>query len=60
MFECSPASAGENGAILFEELDSQVRSVLTETWVAGEPSLEPKDVQVALDRSLSRLWARFS
>jgi hypothetical protein len=41
-------------------LDSQVRSILTEAWVGGETPFAVRDFQVALDRSIARLWARFS
>jgi hypothetical protein len=42
------------------ELDSQVRSTLTEAWVGGETPFAVRDFQVALDRAIARLWARFS
>ncbi len=41
-------------------LDSQVRSILTEAWVGGETPFAVRDFQVALDRAIVRLWARFS
>ena len=42
------------------DLDPQVRSTLTEAWVGGESPFDVRDFQVALDRALSKLWARFS
>jgi len=42
------------------ELDGQVRSTLTEAWVGGETPFAVRDFQVALDRAIARLWARFS
>jgi DNA primase len=48
-------------ALLSEaSLDSQVRSTLTEAWVEGETPFAVRDFQVALDRGIARLWARFS
>lgn len=60
-------SRGEEGpfglpqSLLTEaSLDSQVRSILTEAWVGGETPFAVRDFQVALDRAIARLWARFS
>jgi DNA primase len=48
-------------ALLLEtSLDSQVRSTLTEAWMGGETPFAVRDFQVALDRAMARLWARFS
>jgi DNA primase len=53
-FRAAPAS------VLGDDLDPQVRSILTEAWVAREPLFEPSDFRVSLDRAIGRLWARFS
>jgi hypothetical protein len=41
-------------------LDPQVRSTLTEAWVAQEALFERDDFKISLDKALGRLWARFS
>lgn len=40
--------------------DAQVRSILTEAWMGGETPFSIRDFQLALDRAIGRLWARFS
>lgn len=42
------------------EFDGQVRSILTEAWMGGETPFAIRDFQLALDRAIGRLWARFS
>ncbi len=46
--------------VLNEELDPQVRSILTEALVSSEPMVERDDFRVTLDRGLAKVWARFS
>lgn len=45
---------------LTDELDPQVRSILTEAWVAHESPFTEEDVVGALNRALGRSWAQFS
>jgi DNA primase len=55
------------GAVLDPNLDRQVLSTLTEVWVQGgqvsgrsEPGPSQEEFQVAVRRSLGKVWARFS
>jgi DNA primase len=60
-FQDGAGPIGLSQSLLTEsDLDSQVRSTLTEAWVGGETPFAVRDFQVALDRSIARLWARFS
>ena len=45
---------------LGDSLDAQVRSTLMEALMAAEAPFEESELKLALDRSLSQAWARFS
>lgn len=45
---------------LGEGMDAQVRSTLMEALIAPEAPFEESELKLALDRSLSQAWARFS
>ncbi len=46
--------------ILTQDIDPSLRPVLTEAWVTKEPLFTQAEFKNALDRALSRNWARFS
>lgn len=47
------------GQFLSQNLDPQVRSILTEASVS-DPQISEADLKLALSRSIGRAWARFS
>jgi len=53
-FKTNPADFSD------EALDAQVRSIITEAAVSETPPYGDSDVQLALNRCLARVWARFS
>ena len=46
--------------VLNGELDTQVRSTLTEALVSQDAGFETEDFRLTLDRAMSKIWARFS
>lgn len=47
-------------AVIHPEMDAQVRSSLTEALVSTTPAVMKEDFERALNKSLARIWARFS
>ena len=46
--------------LMAEPLDPQIKPLLTEAAVNSEPRFTAEEVKTALDRAVSRSWARFS
>ena len=47
-------------SFLNEGLDEKIRIALTSSLVAEAPEKGPEDFQLALSKSISKIWARFS